>query len=135
MKLGAWSLLEASALGLSPRCRAVAAGRTLAALSRRRSGSDFCLLPSSFCLLPSHSAVGGSAGRRGRAGLGGERNDQVLAGLGVVRLESQGCLELADGLGETAPLVKGAAQGVVGLGVIRLQAQGFVQLADRLVGL
>ena len=31
-------------------------------------------------------------------GLGGERGVQVLAGVGIVRLESQGFLELADRL-------------------------------------
>src|ERR1019366_7920745 len=115
MKLGGLSLLEASALGLLP--------------------SAFCLLPSSFCLLHSDSAVGGGASRWRRVRLGGERDDQVLAGVGIVRLESQGFLELLDRLTDTAPLVEGAAQVVVGLNVIRLQAEGFLQLADRLVGL
>ena len=65
---------------------------------------------------------------------GGERDGQVLAGLGIVRLESQGFLELADGLVGLAFLAEGGAQVVVGLGVIRFQANGFLELADRLVG-
>ena len=65
--------------------------------------------------------------------MGGERDDQVLAGVGIVRLESQGFLELADRLADSALLVEGAAQVVVGLGVFRFQAEGFLELADRLV--
>src|ERR1035438_2874492 len=101
MKLGGLSLL-ASALGLQP--------------------SDFCLLPSSFCLLPSHSPVGGGAGRRRRTPLGSERDQQVLAGVGIVWLESQGFLELADCLDGAALSMEGGAQVVVGLGAIRFQA-------------
>src|ERR1035438_6729514 len=100
MKLGGLSLLDVSALGL----------RTLAALSRRRSGSDSWLLPSSFCLLPSHSAVGGGGGWRRRIRLGGKRGVQVLAGAGKVRLESQGFLELADGFADAALPIEGGAQ-------------------------
>ena len=68
-------------------------------------------------------------------GLGGERGVQVLAGVGIVRLESQGFLELADGLVGLAFPAEGDAEVVVGLGVIRFEAEGFLVLADRLVDL
>ena len=70
-----------------------------------------------------------------RIGLGGEHELQVLAGVGIVRLESQGFLELADRLVGLAFPAEGDAEVVVGLGVIRFQADGFLELADRLVGL
>src|ERR1035437_4883016 len=43
-----------------------------------------------------NSPVGGGAGRLRRMGLGGQHDLQVLARVGVVRLESQGFLELPD---------------------------------------
>src|ERR1017187_9112248 len=104
--------------------------RRAVALSQRVGLRTFA-----FCLLHSRSAVGGGTGRWHRIRLGGERDEKVLAGVGIVRLESQGFLELLDRLSDTAPLVEGAAQVVVGLNVIRFQAEGFLQLADRLVGL
>ena len=57
-------------------------------------------------------------------GLGGEHDVQVLAGVGIVRLESQGFLELADRLVGLAFLDEGDAQVVVGLGVIRASGAG-----------
>ena len=125
MKPGGLSLLEASALGL----------RTLAALSRRRSGSDFCLLPSSFCLLPSHSAVGGGARQPRRTGKGGERGRQIRAGIGKVRVESQRFLELPDRFTGAASLAQGNSQVVMGVGLIRFQAESLLEFADRGVNL
>ena len=93
----------------------------------------FCFRLSVFCFCP--SAVGGGAGRLRRIGLGSKRPIQVVAGVGIVRLESQGFLELADRLVDLAFLAEGDAEVVVGLGVIRFQADGFLVLADRLVGL
>ena len=82
------------------------------------------------------SVGGGSAGAPApRNELGGERDIQVLAGLGIIRLESQGFLELADRLVGSAFLGEGDAEVVVGLGVIRFQAEGFLELADGLVDL
>ncbi len=56
-------------------------------------------------------------------------------GLGVIRFEADGFLELADGLVDPALLEEGDAEVVVGVGVIRFEADGFLILADRLVGL
>ena len=43
-------------------------------------------------------------------GLGGEQDLQVLAGIGIVRLESQGFLKLADGLVDLAFQAEGGAR-------------------------
>ena len=56
-------------------------------------------------------------------------------GLGVIRVQAEGCLVLADRLVALAFLVEGGAEVVVGVGVIRFQAEGFLELADRLVAL
>ena len=55
--------------------------------------------------------------------LGSQRGLQVLARVGIVRLESQGFLELSDRLGGSALPVEGDAEVVVGVGVIRFQAE------------
>ena len=51
-------------------------------------------------------------------GLGGEHSVQVLAGLGIVRIQFQSLLKLADRLPGAALLVPGAAQVIVRLGVV-----------------
>ena len=64
-----------------------------------------------------------------------EGDAEVVVGLGVIRFQAEGFLELADRLVDLAFLAEGDAEVVVGLGVIRFQADGFLELADRLVGL
>ncbi len=63
-------------------------------------------------------------------GLGGKHGVQVLAGLGIARLESQGFLELMDRLVRLAFPDEGQAQVVVGLGVVGLRFQGGFNAAD-----
>ncbi len=60
---------------------------------------------------------------------------QVVVGLGVIRFQAEGFLELTDRLVYLAVLAQGGAEVVVGLGVIRFQAEGFLVLPDRLVDL
>ena len=74
-------------------------------------------------------------GWRRRTSLGGERGVQVFAGVGIVRLESQGFLELADRLAGAALLVEGGAEIIVSFGVVGSQAQGLLEVADSLVDL
>jgi len=54
--------------------------------------------------------MSGGAGRLGGIGLGGEHSVQVVAGVGIVRLESEGFLALADRLVELAFPAEGAAE-------------------------
>ena len=64
-----------------------------------------------------------------------EGDAEVVVGVGVIRFQADGFLELADRLVGLAFLVEGGAEVVVGVGVIGFQADGFLELADRLVGL
>ena len=62
------------------------------------------------------------AGLPGGISLGAEQDVQILAGVGVVRLESQSFLELANCLSGAALLVQDRTQVIVGFGVVGLQA-------------
>jgi predicted TIM-barrel enzyme len=62
-----------------------------------------------------------------------ENDAEVVVGLGITRVETDGFLELADRLIDLALLVQGDAKVVVGSGMIRLQANGLLELADGLV--
>ena len=58
-----------------------------------------------------------------------------MVGLGEIRFQVDGFLELANRLVDLAFPNEGDAEVVVGLGEIRLQADGFLELPDRLVNL
>ena len=70
-----------------------------------------------------------------RIALGAEHVVQVPAGVGIVRLYSQGFLELADCLVHLALLAEGDAEVIMDAGVIRCEAEDLLVLADCLVQL
>src|ERR1035441_7002677 len=82
-----------------------------------------------------HSAIGGGAWLLRRMGPGGEHCVQVSAGVGIVGLESQWLLELANRLLVTAFAAEGDAEVIVGIRVSRFQVKGFLVLAGRLVNM
>ena len=68
-------------------------------------------------------------------GLGPEHCVEVSAGVGIVGLESQRLLELANRLLVAAFAAEGDAEVIVCIRVSRFQMKGFLVLADRLVNL
>ena len=64
-----------------------------------------------------------------------QRAIEVVAGLGVIRSQAEGFLELEDRLVDSVLVGEGDAEVAAGLGVIRFEAEGFLELADGRVDL
>ena len=64
-----------------------------------------------------------------------EGDTELVVGLGVIRVQAEGFLELADRLIHLPLRGERAGEVDVGLGVIGFEAERFLELADRLVQL
>src|ERR1035437_5822068 len=82
-----------------------------------------------------NSAASRDGGRLWRNGLAVECAVQVRAGVGIVRIDSHGFLELLDRIVQSVLPDVSDAKVVMGLGVIRLQLNGDLESAYRHVDL